>query len=92
MKEPGRSAGEPTASQALINPNIESLPAERFERISAKTMSLGEIVSSLGPAWRDIGSGLHVLEWRCQDGRSFIVGATSVTDMTRAPMYARWKD
>jgi hypothetical protein len=76
----------------LIDPDAKPLAPEKFDGISAKTMSLGDILSRLGPARRDIGSGLHLLEWRCTDGRSFIVGTPDWTDLKRSPMYAEWKN
>jgi|GEM_PF-7000217 len=77
--------------KALIDPKTAPLPPEKFSAISAKTMTLGEIVSILGPAQKDIGSGIYVLEWRSTDGRSFIVGAADLKDLTRSPMYAHWE-
>ena len=75
----------------MIDPSVKPLPPEKFVEVSSRTMTLGEIFSILGPAQRDIGSGLHVLEWRSTDGRSFIVGATDLTDRKRPPMYSKWK-
>jgi hypothetical protein len=46
-----------------------------------------DIVVLLGPAARDVGSGLTILEWDSTDGRIFRVGGTS---LCRAPLYARF--
>ncbi len=40
-------------------------------------MSVMEIVKRIGPAMRDVGSGLHVLQWDVTDGRTFFVSAPS---------------
>jgi hypothetical protein len=60
------------------------------EKIGAirKGMSMWEIVKILGPAARNIGSGLFVLEWEDTNGRFFIVGGTS---LCKPAIYAQYK-
>jgi hypothetical protein len=53
-------------------------------------MTMGEILSAVGQPEGDIGSGLHVLVWRCSDGRRFLVGTTSL-DSHAKPVYARFE-
>ena len=59
---------------SFVSAAATPLPAERFRGID-KTMSIHAIVGRLGPAARDVGSGLHVLEWDATDGRRFRVSA-----------------
>lgn len=56
----------------LTSPSVKPLPPSKFLGIS-KAMSMCEIISELGPAARDIGSGLYVLQWDVTDGRIFAV-------------------
>ncbi len=53
--------------------------AKLFEKIN-RSMSLKKIIQKLGPAARDVGSGLHVLEWNVSDGRVFHVSVASACD------------
>lgn len=79
----GRATARATADSAaacawdesLVSASATPLPAERFREID-KTMTIRAIVERLGPAARDIGSGLHLLEWDVADGRRFRVSAT----------------
>jgi hypothetical protein len=50
-------------------------------------MTMWEIAVLLGPAARDVGTGLTILEWNSTDGRTFRVGGTS---LCRVPLYARF--
>ena len=54
-----------------------------FEKIS-RDMTLKKIIQTLGPALRDVGSGLHVLEWNVSDGRVFRVSVASACDKPMA--------
>lgn len=51
---------------------------------------MGEIIATLGQPEDDIGSGLHVLVWRCSDGRRFLVGTASL-DAGAQPLYANFE-
>jgi hypothetical protein len=46
--------------------------------------SIAEIVHQIGPAKRDVGSGIHVLLWQLSDGRHLRVGAP---DACTRPMH-----
>jgi hypothetical protein len=70
----------------LVSSNSTALAPVAFEAIR-ENMTMWEIVVLLGPAARDIGSGLTILEWNSADGRVFRVGGTS---LCRAPLYARF--
>jgi hypothetical protein len=70
----------------LVSSHSPPLAPVAFEAIR-ENMSMWEIVVLLGPAARDIGSGLTVLEWNSTDGRVFRVGGTS---LCRVPLYARF--
>jgi hypothetical protein len=87
---PSHPADGAPAMNAAIDPNAAPLPAEKFAAVSEK-MTLGEILALLGPARRDIGSGIYILEWESTDGRAFIVGTTKPDDLKSRPMYAHWK-
>jgi hypothetical protein len=53
--------------------------AKTFDKID-RSMTLKKIIQRLGPAYRDVGSGLHVLEWKVADGRVFHVSVASACD------------
>jgi hypothetical protein len=52
------------------------LPPAAFKKISS-AMPVAEIIRRLGPAARDVGSGLYVLQWDVTDGRTFLVSTGS---------------
>lgn len=56
----------------LVDPRTAPLPPARFVGIDRR-LDTRAIVERLGPAARDVGSGLHVLEWDVSDGRRFLV-------------------
>ena len=56
----------------LVDPRAEPLDPARFVGIDRR-LDTRAIVERLGPAARDVGSGLHVLEWDVRDGRRFLV-------------------
>jgi hypothetical protein len=43
-------------------------------------MSLSALVEMLGPATRDIGSGLHILVWEARDGSTLRASAGGLCD------------
>jgi hypothetical protein len=51
--------------------SVDAKVAEALEN----DLSIAEIVRVIGPAKRDRGSGLHVLEWELSDGRRLWVSA-----------------
>jgi protocatechuate 3,4-dioxygenase beta subunit len=73
---------------AFVSASTTPLPAERFRGID-EAMAIGAIVQRLGPAARDVGSGLHVLEWDVTDGRGFLVSAT---DACAKPVKTGFRD
>ena len=89
-----RACASPPAAQAaasdascawedsFVSASATPLPAHRFRGIDAN-MTIRTIVAQLGPATRDVGSGLHVLEWDTVEGLRFLV---SVTDGCGQPM------
>jgi hypothetical protein len=71
----GASAGiEDLVSDAALPVSPETIQALRPD------MTLGQVIERLGPASRDIGSGLHILEWRVTDGRSYRVSGASLCE------------
>jgi hypothetical protein len=56
---------------------------KNFEKISRK-MTLKKIIQKLGPANRDLGSGVHVLEWDISDGRVFRISVVGACDKPMA--------
>ena len=80
------SAGEPCKAvrdmSEFVSTRSVPLPAARFAGIKSD-MSVGEILKRLGPAARDLGSGLFILEWDVTDGRVFRVSASSLCDLPR---------
>jgi hypothetical protein len=71
----------------IISSKSQPLPPERFSKIT-KQMTVYEILGLLGPAARDIGSGLYFLQWDSTDGRVFTVTATSLCDRPRGLRFA----
>ena len=55
------------------------VPSTELQGISAD-LSLSEIIRRLGPAARDVGSGVHVLQWDVTDGGLFQVSAINACD------------
>jgi hypothetical protein len=70
----------------MVSANAAPLAPALFESISGE-MTMWQIVRRLGPASRDVGSGLLILEWRSTDGRTFRVGGPSLCER---PLYARF--
>lgn len=50
-----------------------------FER-ARDDMSLSTLVATLGPASRDIGSGLHIFVWEARDGSTLRASAGGLCD------------
>lgn len=59
---------------SFISPGATRLPITRFQSITP-SMSVARIVGVLGPAAREVGSGLYVLQWDVENGRVFFVSA-----------------
>ncbi len=59
-----------------VSEKTKPLPPRVFSGIS-HFMLIDAIIKQLGPAARDVGSGLHVLEWDVTDGRVFFISASS---------------
>ncbi len=62
--------------ETFVSPSSKSLSPAKFRGISC-AMSVPSIIDRLGPAARDVGSGLHVLQWDVTDGRTFFVSTGS---------------
>jgi hypothetical protein len=63
-------ASECAWDAAFVSAAAKPLPAARFVGIGRST-PMSSIVKQLGPAARDVGSGLYVLQWDVSDGRTF---------------------
>ena len=66
----------PCDSSGFVSSSSQELAPSRFSDISL-AMSVPEIVARIGPAAREIGSGLYILRWNVNDGRTFWVSAPS---------------
>ena len=60
-----------------VSADAKPLSPEVFASIT-KEMLMPEIFKRLGPATRDVGSGLYVLEWKTNDGRVFHISTPSL--------------
>src|SRR5947207_15770608 len=80
------SSCEPAKHSELISPQAKRLTPAAFGAVHLE-MTMWEIVKLLGPAQRELGSGLMILGWESTDGRIFLVGGTS---MCKPPLYARF--
>jgi hypothetical protein len=65
--------------ESYISASAKPKAAKSFQAIT-KNMPLKKIIRKLGPAQRDVGSGLHVLQWEVLDGRVFLVSVASACD------------
>jgi hypothetical protein len=70
----------------IVSPRASRLAPAKFEAVHLE-MTMWEIVELLGPAQRELGSGMMILAWESTDGRVFLVGGTS---MCKPPLYARF--
>jgi hypothetical protein len=66
----------------FVSAKAKPQPASAFKGVD-KLMLLPQIVAKIGPAQRDVGSGVHVLQWPVADGRWFSV---SVADGCSKPL------
>jgi len=83
------SAPQPCAIQdhsKMFSPGRKPLAPKTFDAVRPE-MTMWEIVELLGPAQREIGSGLMILGWQSSDGRVFLIGGSS---MCKPPIYARF--
>jgi len=84
------SAAEPCAihdHSKVFAPDREALAATAFNAVRLD-MTMWEIIELLGPAQRELGSGLMIFGWKSADGRLFLVGGSS---MCERPIYARFE-
>lgn len=86
LAAPPAAAGCPWNTE-FVSPSSQPQPPEAFEGV-VRAMSMPAIVGKLGPAARDVGSGLHVLEWDVTDGRVFSV---STADACGEPFSAGFR-
>ena len=82
------SAADCAWDAGFVSDSAPPLAADRFGGID-NAMTTRAIVERLGPAARDIGSGLHVLEWDVEDGRGFLVSTAGTCER---PVRAGFRD
>jgi hypothetical protein len=63
------------------------VPVERFAGIDA-TWTLNAVFERLGPARRELGSGLYIFDWEAEDGRVFVVSSSSRCGVVRQAGFA----
>ena len=63
------------ASKLVTPAAIQAIP---------KSSNVREIISRLGPAARDVGSGVYLLQWDMSDGRIFAITAVSACKVPMA--------
>jgi len=63
----------------LVSPSAKPLPPDKFRGIN-KDMPVQSIIDQLGPAARDVGSGVFLFEWDVTDGRVFFVSTSGACD------------
>ena len=61
---------------SYVSANAKPVPVKAIDELSAD-LTIRELVARLGPAARDVGSGLHVFQWDVADGSVFSVSAAS---------------
>jgi hypothetical protein len=70
----------------VFAPDRKALAPTTFDAVRLD-MTMSEIIELLGPAHRELGSGLMIFGWESTDGRIFLVGGPS---MCERPIYARF--
>jgi hypothetical protein len=70
----------------VFAPDRKALAPSTFNTVRLD-MTISEIIELLGPAQRELGSGLMIFGWESTDGRLFFVGGPS---MCERPIYARF--
>lgn len=65
--------------RALIDEGRIVEDGSLFNRVN-DTMSLHALVAALGPASRDVGSGLHILIWEARDGATLRASAPGLCE------------
>src|SRR5690349_24318744 len=83
------SAEQPCAihdHSKVFAPDRKPLAPTAFDAVRLDA-TVWEIIQLLGPAHREVGSGLMIFEWKSTDGRSYRVGGTS---MCERPIYAHF--
>ena len=61
----------------LVSSSSNALDASTFTVISS-SMSAADVLKRIGPASRELGSGVYILEWDVSDGRVFSLSASSL--------------
>lgn len=67
----------------LISEQALPVSLEKVNNLQSK-LTGNEILEQLGPAARDVGSGLHVLQWDLTNGQVF---AVSISDVCALPLH-----
>jgi len=62
-----------------VSPTAKALLPAQFAGITSDMPTVA-ILKRLGPAARDIGSGLFVLEWDVTDGRTFVISTAGTCE------------
>ena len=96
---PAADATPPKASAEDLPPEMRCWPAPtvagwwrpvpvaKFAGIDA-TWTLNAIFERLGPARRELGSGLYIFDWEADDGRVFVVSSSSRCGVVRQAGFA----
>jgi hypothetical protein len=77
------AAAQPSAAPTCAPPPVITTPlakplaASAVAKLAADA-SIAELVKALGPAARDVGSGLYIVEWDLSDGRVLRLSATGL--------------
>jgi hypothetical protein len=72
-----------TWKEAPVSSGVATIAPLSVDALSS-TLTLGEIVDAIGPAERDVGSGVYVLEWPLTNGNVFQASATSPCEVPTA--------
>lgn len=71
-----RAASRCENAAPLVSADSKKISIEAI-RALPKDISASEIVHALGPAARDVGSGLHVLQWDTSSNQVFSISVAS---------------
>jgi len=76
----GHAADRCTWHLPSTSDTAAAVPIEVVRRLPDR-LTANEIIAALGPAARDVGSGLHVLQWDTSDGQVFSVSVADPCGM-----------
>jgi hypothetical protein len=73
---------------SIVSAGAKPVPMSAIARL-APNLSLKEIAAAIGPAARDVGMGVYVLQWDVSNGQIFSVSATTACSAPLARIFKK---